>query len=158
MSVYFVETADKELVKIGHTKDIEKRIKELRHWGPTLRLIGYVDGGLETEQAIHARWGGLRTKGEWFRQSDELRKYIANATTKTPAKEEKAKWRKRRTKEILDGALEKLRKELGGVLSEKAEQTILDIIVDAGNQAIVMGWRDKIAEMQNNIAVWGTEE
>jgi hypothetical protein len=65
--VYFVEAVGTGFVKIGRSKDIRTRIAQLRSTnGAILRLLRWENGGAREEKALHERWAGLRSHGEWF--------------------------------------------------------------------------------------------
>lgn len=54
MSVVYFAVSDEGTVKIGHTVNVEVRMRELAlHTGP-LRLIGTIPGGRALERAVHA--------------------------------------------------------------------------------------------------------
>lgn len=88
--VYFIQYGN--FVKIGLSGDVSKR---LEHFDRTLmpeppQPLGYmpVDGGdwelFECERALHQRFSHLRHRGEWFRDSIELRDFIAEACASWP--------------------------------------------------------------------------
>lgn len=79
-SVYFVETEDGLFVKIGYSIRPVQRLNQLGTLRPgnyALRLIGWLPGTLETERWLHAKFSADRDNGEWFRNSDRLRQFIA---------------------------------------------------------------------------------
>lgn len=77
--VYFALDWHSRLVKIGHTRRPDQRMREiakdarsfLRH--PMIRLVGVFPGGRPEEQALHKRLSAHRHIGEWFRYSDDVR-------------------------------------------------------------------------------------
>jgi hypothetical protein len=74
--VYFLRDAE-GLIKIGWTKNLRKRVAALQVTSSSpLRLIGVVGGGRNTEQWLHARLGEHRVRGEWFRPSAKLDRYL----------------------------------------------------------------------------------
>jgi len=78
MDVYFVEGAG--LIKIGVSKDVEKRIASLKNGSPVpLTLLGYIQGSRALEAELHERFADIRDHGEWFQATDVLRQYIAEA-------------------------------------------------------------------------------
>lgn len=76
--VYFALDWHSRLVKIGHTKRPDQRMREiakdarafLRH--PIIRLVGVFPGGRPEEQATHQRLRDHRHIGEWFHYSKEV--------------------------------------------------------------------------------------
>ncbi|WP_297419602.1 GIY-YIG nuclease family protein [Clostridium sp.] len=73
--VYFILCEN--LVKIGTTKDIDKRIKQLSTGnGKEMKLIYYVFGGKGTEWGMHQRFQNDRVRGEWFNYSDDIKNWI----------------------------------------------------------------------------------
>ncbi len=88
MTIYFLrsETADK-LIKIGYSSQINKRIRALQTASPVkLNLIGTIEGELELEAKIKARFASLCVRGEWFRPDDVLTAFIKTEVTKTTKK------------------------------------------------------------------------
>lgn len=92
MAVYFI--ADNESpeyedlrVKIGISKDIKRRFKNLQTGSPLeLRLMGSIesDNDLELEKKLHEKYKGKHVHREWFRLSvrnvyDELRSHSVAA-------------------------------------------------------------------------------
>lgn len=66
--VYFIQSAGSGLVKIGFTRDIEKRFSALQTGsGNRLLLLRYIDGGLRTERWLHRHYASNRVRGEWFK-------------------------------------------------------------------------------------------
>ena len=77
--VYFVGS-DKH-VKIGHAKDIGRRVRGLQtSHAETLQLLAWEDGGQKRESELHVLFAPYRERGEWFRPEGALRDYIAQAT------------------------------------------------------------------------------
>lgn len=81
--VYYVERDG--LIKIGHSKDLAKRLKSLSTGGvagPDGMRIGPVKlllthgGGRDAEQEMHTRFAADRVTGEWFRKSPALLDHI----------------------------------------------------------------------------------
>ena len=77
--VYFVETSEGQFVKIGFTKSLRSRIRQLEGTlRPTpIRFLGYIPGSIETEAFFQRRFAAQRERGEWFRDSTGLRGFIA---------------------------------------------------------------------------------
>jgi uncharacterized protein YozE (UPF0346 family) len=53
-------------VKIGHTTDVQRRLRQLQSASPVpLRVIGILDG-VEPERRLHQEYASYRMNGEWF--------------------------------------------------------------------------------------------
>lgn len=73
--VYFLRGGDH--VKIGHSRDVEKRRAELQTGNPyQLELLAQVPGSPVDERALHKRFAAERVAGEWFRITPELEQVI----------------------------------------------------------------------------------
>lgn len=71
--VYFLLAPTVNVVKIGRSIDIERRLQEIRMISPVeLELIGVVPGHFPRETAYHREWAHLRRHGEWFEATTEL--------------------------------------------------------------------------------------
>jgi predicted DNA-binding transcriptional regulator AlpA len=74
--VYFLDGGD--LIKIGFSKNIKQRLKEIRTYSPIkLKVLCMIRGGKLREATIHAMFAHLRAHGEWFRATPELLAYIS---------------------------------------------------------------------------------
>ena len=73
--VYFVERFD-GLVKIGTTKNLIRRMKELRRKYGQMEFLGVIEGGYECEQHVHKLFKEARVEGEWFKRTRTLHTYI----------------------------------------------------------------------------------
>ncbi len=75
--VYFIATEDGSLVKIGVTTDLMKRFYVIQQGMPIdVKLVGYLDGGVEVEKAYHRRFAEYRRKGEWFKVEGDLKMFL----------------------------------------------------------------------------------
>lgn len=75
--VYFVQSTQGGLIKIGVATELKKRLKGLQSMCPIpLVCLGIVPGYAELEQSLHTRFAMYRRHGEWFEPSDELLTYI----------------------------------------------------------------------------------
>lgn len=75
--VYFIESDDGN-IKIGQSKNVVARLRTLStSTHRTMTLLGVIPGGTAKERELHERFSGQRLHREWFRDSDELRAYIA---------------------------------------------------------------------------------
>lgn len=65
--VYVMGGDDRRFVKIGYTRDLQKRLVQVQHSCPfTLGILWQVEGGVDLETALHRRFKGYRRQGEWF--------------------------------------------------------------------------------------------
>jgi hypothetical protein len=77
MSVYYVHAPETGLVNIGFAKDPFSRLGKMQVDSPSrLILLAVEDGGAAVEAERHARFAGLRTRGEWFRFEGELSDFV----------------------------------------------------------------------------------
>lgn len=66
--VYFIQGLCGGAIKIGFSKNPEKRLAELQTGYPdTLTILLMIPGTEATERAIHREFEASRLKGEWFR-------------------------------------------------------------------------------------------
>jgi hypothetical protein len=80
--VYFASSHDdhgEPVIKIGYSENPLRRIATLRTSNPWINCIGCLPAGVKTEGFLHAKWSDLHVSGEWFRSTDELRKWIDDA-------------------------------------------------------------------------------
>lgn len=86
--VYFLQsTGPARSIKIGWSQDLQSRRASLQTANAhKLVVIGAVEGRMEDEAALHARFEHLRMEGEWFRDAPEIHAFIAeNATAPIPS-------------------------------------------------------------------------
>jgi len=76
--IYFLQPIDGGPVKIGHSADVEARLRQLEaHYGRPLALLAVREGGRDEEQAVHERFAHLRLgRTEQFRPARELMEFI----------------------------------------------------------------------------------
>jgi len=76
--VYFVQAEHRGRIKIGTTKNLDRRIKVLRAGSPVeLHVIGIARGGRRLEQMLHIAFAPLRRgRTEWFEPGESLLSYI----------------------------------------------------------------------------------
>jgi hypothetical protein len=80
--VYFIQGMKGGPIKIGHSRDVEKRIKELQTGFPTkLIVLALLPGSRSTEASLHRRFKKYRLHGEWFSPAPELLEYIRSVNT-----------------------------------------------------------------------------
>jgi len=82
-NIYFLVADELNLVKIGRTNDVKKRVDFINTSSPVeLELVSVLRGvDPVQEQLIHEKFKAMRQRGEWFHLSDELRAFVANPTT-----------------------------------------------------------------------------
>lgn len=72
---YFILCSRTNSVKIGIAKDIDSRLKVLQTANPfQLSILDYTEGNIE--KTLHKKFEHLKTKGEWFKYSDEIKSYL----------------------------------------------------------------------------------
>lgn len=77
--VYFIRAG--KAVKIGFSGWPHSRMTDIQHTNPEkLELLGFIPGGLETERALHEEFAKHRLRGEWFRFTEEIQKFIREQT------------------------------------------------------------------------------
>jgi len=82
-NIYFLVADELNLVKIGRTKDVTKRVNFINTSSPVeLELVSVLRNvDPIQEQLIHEKFKALRSRGEWFHLSDELRVFVAAPVT-----------------------------------------------------------------------------
>lgn len=77
--IYFIECTGHGLVKIGWSENVPRRLKQLQAGCPfVLRIVGFMPGfGSKDESVLHYHLQRDRVRGEWFRMSKTVRRYIA---------------------------------------------------------------------------------
>jgi hypothetical protein len=74
--IYFLRDPQSGLVKIGTSIRLSDRLLGLQAKKLRLKLLGVAEGGKKEERAIHNRFAYHRVKGEWFKPSRALFRYI----------------------------------------------------------------------------------
>lgn len=75
--IYFVRAKGLDYIKIGFSKNLDKRLRVLQASSPVpLELIKYVRGTMSTEQALLHVFGKYRVHGEWFKVNPSLSEFI----------------------------------------------------------------------------------
>lgn len=73
--IYFVQAG--EFIKIGWALDPHKRIAHMQTGSAyEFKLLGLMHGSLIEEKIVHKRFSAFRVRGEWFKQTPELNRYI----------------------------------------------------------------------------------
>lgn len=76
-AVYFVEAPILALIKIGVTTQLNTRLQQLASMSPVpLVFLGASVGELEYERKIHKHFDHVRSHGEWFHDTPEIRDAI----------------------------------------------------------------------------------
>lgn len=76
--VYFVQSeGPARSIKIGWSQDVDRRVLELQTANAfPLRVLGKIEGTLRDEAALHVRFAHLRLEAEWFRDDEEIHRYL----------------------------------------------------------------------------------
>lgn len=75
--VYFIESKEAGLIKIGRSINPDKRFNAIRTMSPDeLVLLGSIPEKVMTESELHKKFSHLRKHGEWFEGDDELWSFI----------------------------------------------------------------------------------
>jgi hypothetical protein len=75
--VYFLEAIGLDKIKIGASEDVADRCRVIQGLSPVpLSLLCHVPGGEQLERSLHERFSHLRSHGEWFYATPELREFI----------------------------------------------------------------------------------
>jgi len=73
MKIYFAEREADGLIKIGFSKDVDRRLRELEvSENSKMLLINQINGNFVVEKLVHAHFDKDRVYGEWFRFSKEM--------------------------------------------------------------------------------------
>lgn len=73
MPVYFIRAGSTGPIKIGHARNPQSRLSEIQvGHHEEVRLLGWYDGGVAEERALHARFSQHHIRGEWFHPADEI--------------------------------------------------------------------------------------
>lgn len=75
--VYFIESKETGLIKIGKSISPGKRFNAIRTMSPDeLVLLGAMPEDVVTEHELHKKFSHLRKHGEWFEGAGELHNFI----------------------------------------------------------------------------------
>ena len=70
---------DNQFLKIGYTKNINKRLCQLQVSSPVkLEVLHLIDGNTILEKELHVLFKDLRTSGEWFSFDNSILEYFEN--------------------------------------------------------------------------------
>lgn len=77
--VYFIGTLEHEMVKIGFSANVNRRLKELQAGSPVkLAVIHKVKGNVTYERELHNQFKECRKHGEWFSLEGKLKDFLVN--------------------------------------------------------------------------------
>ncbi len=78
MSIYFIKNLDNELIKIGYSKNYERRVKDIKSWGnKNLKVLCVIEGDKNLEKKIQQHFMNYQIEREWFKGSPEVKKFIS---------------------------------------------------------------------------------
>jgi hypothetical protein len=78
MPVYFFHrVSDASEIKIGSTNNLNIRMRKHASSFGEIKLFAQCAGGVATERLYQKAFAHLRTEGEWFSATDELREFIS---------------------------------------------------------------------------------
>ena len=74
--IYLVAHLD-QFVKIGFTKNINKRLSQLQTSSPVkLEVLHLIEGNVGLEKELHQKFKHYRTSGEWFNYDSSILEYF----------------------------------------------------------------------------------
>lgn len=74
--IYLVAHLD-QFVKIGFTKNINKRLSQLQVSSPVkLELLHLIEGNVTLEKELHQKFKDFRVSGEWFNYDSSILEYF----------------------------------------------------------------------------------
>ena len=77
--IYFIQSDENGLIKIGSSTDPERRLRELQtSSNAPLRILLTLPGTSEEEALLHERFRNYRQQGEWYLPLKELLDFIYN--------------------------------------------------------------------------------
>ncbi|NFF77321.1 GIY-YIG nuclease family protein [Clostridium sporogenes] len=76
-TVYFILDTSANLVKIGFTRDLKRRMKQLETSNCNLKLIYKIDNcDMEYEKSLHKFFETEKVKNEWFNYGNSIKEWI----------------------------------------------------------------------------------
>ena len=65
--VYFIADDDYQFIKVGFSRNVERRLAAIQDGGPlSLHIVDEFPGDITDEQSVHAILKEHRLRGEWF--------------------------------------------------------------------------------------------
>ena len=75
--VYFIRCGKNGPIKIGFTRNIDRRLAQISVYAPEPpECIGFFNGKEEDEAQLHKNFSALRMNGEWFRPDPVLLEFV----------------------------------------------------------------------------------
>ena len=75
--VYFIGNLDNEMVKIGYSVKVNRRLKELQSSSPIkLKVIHKMSANKQFERELHSKFDEYRSHGEWFSMKGRLKDFL----------------------------------------------------------------------------------
>ncbi|NCI19843.1 GIY-YIG nuclease family protein [Clostridium botulinum] len=76
-TVYFILDTSANLVKIGFTRNLKRRMKQLETSNCNLKIIYKIENcSMDYEQSLHIFFQTERVKNEWFNYGDSIKQWI----------------------------------------------------------------------------------
>ncbi len=76
-TVYVVQRLSDGAIKIGYSRDLERRLRELRkETGAAVVFVAGFPGGRAEEMALQERFAHRRIDGEWFTQAGDVTAFL----------------------------------------------------------------------------------
>lgn len=84
-SIYFIRNRREDTIKIGHSRDVRRRMQELQVGNSArLQLIGAVAASISIEPIIHHQLMEGHIAGEWFWDREVTTAWLMNMTQNEP--------------------------------------------------------------------------
>lgn len=75
--VYFIQDEDTKYIKIGHSRNLKKRLNSMQTGSSSkLKLLVWEDVGRAGEKQLHSIFSNSRVRGEWYKPTIALLTYI----------------------------------------------------------------------------------
>jgi hypothetical protein len=76
--IYFIQAQDSKSIKIGYTdKNPAKRLSALQTGSvESLKLLFCIEGNIDAEKQLHAKYSQHRLCGEWFTFEGDLKRFV----------------------------------------------------------------------------------
>jgi hypothetical protein len=84
-SIYFIRNAAADTIKIGHSRDVTRRLQELQVGNSArLELIGVIAAEIAIEKVVHFQLMEGRVTGEWFYDRGVTTQWLSDMTSGEP--------------------------------------------------------------------------